>query len=291
MDRVATFSEQRPLLFSIAYRMLGSVMDAEDMVQETFLRWQDAPVDDVRAPKPYLSTVITRLCIDQLRSAKKTREQYIGPWLPEPIVTEQTAEVDEHLALADSLSMAFLVLLERLSPVERAAFLLHEVFDYEYPEIARVIDKNEANCRQLVHRARQHVTAGGRRFEPSPEQLEQITRRFIAASANGDMEGLIELLSDDVMLWSDGGGVVPAAINPIRGPEKIARFFIGLAKRMPPNTSFRVARVNGAPGFVSYIDGVVYFVAEVSFSDGRVASFRIVRNPEKLRHVPAQMSS
>jgi RNA polymerase sigma-70 factor (ECF subfamily) len=287
MDRAATFSDQRPLLFSIAYRMLGSVMDAEDMVQETFLRWQDAPVDDVRAPKPYLSTVITRLCIDQLRSAKKTREQYIGPWLPEPIVTEQTAEVDEHLALADSLSMAFLVLLERLSPVERAAFLLHEVFDYEYPEIARIIDKSEANCRQLVHRARQHVTAGGRRFEPTPEQLEEITRRFIAASANGDMQGLIELLSDDVMLWSDGGGVVPAAINPIRGPEKIARFFIGLAKRMPPNTSFRVARVNGAPGFVSYIDGAVYFVAEVNFSDGRVASFRIVRNPEKLRHVPA----
>ncbi len=287
MDRAATFSDQRPLLFSIAYRMLGSVMDAEDMVQETFLRWQDAPVDDVRAPKPYLSTVITRLCIDQLRSAKETREQYIGPWLPEPIVTEQTAEVDEHLALADSLSMAFLVLLERLSPVERAAFLLHEVFDYEYPEIARIIDKSEANCRQLVHRARQHVTAGGRRFEPTPEQLEEITRRFIAASANGDMQGLIELLSDDVMLWSDGGGVVPAAINPIRGPEKIARFFIGLAKRMPPNTSFRVARVNGAPGFVSYIEGAVYFVAEVNFSDGRVASFRIVRNPEKLRHVPA----
>jgi RNA polymerase sigma-70 factor, ECF subfamily len=285
LDRTQTFSEHRPLLFSIAYRMLGSVMDAEDMVQETFLRWQDALVDDVRAPKPYLSTVITRLCIDQLRSAKAQREQYIGPWLPEPIVTEETAEVDEHLALADSLSMAFLVLLERLSPVERAVFLLHEVFEYEYPEIARIVDKGEANCRQLVHRARQHVTAGGQRFQPTPEQLEQITQRFIAASAMGDMQGLIELLSDDVMLWSDGGGKVSAALNPIHGPDRVARFFIGLAKKMLPDTTFRIARVNGNPGFVSYLSGAVYFVAEVSFVDGRVQSFRIVNNPDKLRHI------
>ncbi len=291
LDRTQTFSEHRPLLFSIAYRMLGSVMDAEDMVQETFLRWQDAPVDDVRAPKPYLSTVITRLCIDQLRSAKVQREQYIGPWLPEPIVTEETAEVDEHLALADSLSMAFLVLLERLSPVERAVFLLHEVFEYEYPEIARIVDKSEANCRQLVHRARQRVTAGGQRFQPTPEQLEQITQRFIAASAMGDMQGLIELLSDDVMLWSDGGGKVSAALNPIRGADRVARFFIGLAKKMPPDTTFRIARVNGNPGFVSYIGGAVYFVAEVSFADGRVQSFRIVNNPDKLRHIPPASSS
>ncbi len=287
MDRVATFSQHRTLLFSIAYRMLGSVMDAEDMVQETFLRWQDAPVDDVRAPKPYLSTVITRLCIDQLRSARAQREQYIGPWLPEPLITEETATVDEHLALADTLSMAFLVLLERLSPIERAVFLLHEVFDYGYPEIARIVDKSEANCRQLVHRARQHVSAGGQRFDVTPEQLEDITKRFLAASASGDMDGLIELLADDVTLWSDGGGKVPAALNPIHGADRVARFFIGLARRMPENTQLRPARVNGRPGFIAYVDGAVYLVTEVDFADGRVSSFRIVRNPEKLRHVPS----
>src|SRR3990170_8884916 len=169
------FTEHRPLLFSIGYRMLGSVMDAEDMVQETYLRWQQASPDEVRSPKSYLSTVVTRLCIDQLRSAKTQREQYIGPWLPEPLIAEETASVDEHLALADSLSMAFLVLLERLSPVERAAFLLHEVFDYGYPEIARMVDKSEANCRQLAHRAREHVSAGGQRFDVTPEQLEDLT--------------------------------------------------------------------------------------------------------------------
>ena len=286
MDRVATFSQQRALLFSIAYRMLGSVMDAEDMVQETFLRWQGAPADDVRAPRSYLSTVITRLCIDQLRSAKAQREQYIGPWLPEPIVTEETASVDEHLALADSLSMAFLVLLERLSPIERAVFLLHEVFDYGYPEIARIVDKSEANCRQLAHRAREHVSAGGQRFDVAPEQLEDLTYRFLKASGNGDMQALIELLTDDAVLYSDGGGKVPAAINPIFGPDKIARFFIGLAQKMPPGTKFRPARVNGRPGYIAYVDGAVYMVAEVSFKNGRVSAFHIVRNPEKLRHVP-----
>ncbi len=287
MNRVETFSEQRPLLFSIAYRMLGSVMDAEDMVQETFLRWQDVPTDDVRSPKSYLSTVITRLCIDQLRSAKAQREQYIGPWLPEPLITEETAQIDEHLALADSLSMAFLVLLERLSPLERAAFLLREVFDYPYPEIAQIVDKSEANCRQMVHRARQHISAGDRRFEITPQQLQEISTRFVQATTNGDMAGLLELLSDDVTVWSDGGGKVPAALNPIHGPDRVARFFIGLASRMPATTQIRSAWVNGRPGFIAWIDRQAYMVAEVSFRDGRIDGMRVVRNPEKLRHVPS----
>jgi RNA polymerase sigma-70 factor, ECF subfamily len=285
MNRVETFSEQRSLLFSIAYRMLGSVMDAEDMVQETFLRWQDAPVDEVRAPKAYLSTVITRLCIDQLRSAKAKREQYIGPWLPEPLITEDTSDIDEHLALADSLSMAFLVLLERLSPIERATFLLREVFDYPYPEIAQIVDKSEANCRQMVHRAREHISTGESRFEPTPEQLQEISARFLAATANGDMDGLIELLAEDVTVWSDGGGKVPAALNPIYGPEKVARFFIKLAGKMPSNTAMRIVRVNGQPGFILWIGGHLDFVAEVSFRKGLIDALRIVRNPDKLRHV------
>ena len=287
VDRVETFSEQRSLLFSIAYRMLGSVMDAEDMVQETFLRWQDAPVKEVRSPKSYLSTVITRLCIDQLRSAKTQREQYIGPWLPEPLITEETSDVDEHLALADSLSMAFLVMLERLSPLERAVFLLREVFDYAYQEIATIVDKSEANCRQMVHRAREHISVGDRRFEITQEQLDELSARFVAATTNGDMDALIELLSEDVTVWSDGGGKVPAALNPIYGPDRVARFFIGLASKMPPSTQMRTARVNGRPGFITWIDGLIYMVAEVSFRDGKIDGVRVVRNPDKLRHVPA----
>jgi RNA polymerase sigma-70 factor (ECF subfamily) len=284
MDRTQVFSEHRPLLFSIAYRMLGSVMDAEDAVQETFLRWDGSAEEAVRSPKAYLSTVVTRLCIDQLRSAKTKREQYIGPWLPEPLITEETAAIDEHLATADSLSMAFLVLLERLSPVERAVFLLREVFDYPYDEIAQIVGKSEANCRQMAHRAKSHVK-GGQRFEPTPEQLEEISERFLRATAEGDIDGLIDLLTEDVTVWSDGGGVVAAALNPIQGPDRVARFFIGLARKLYGSVSLERTRVNGRPGFVAYLNGTLDFVAEVGLREGRIESMRIVRNPEKLRHL------
>lgn len=287
MNALETFDQQRRLLFSIAYRMLGSVMDAEDMVQETFLRWQDAPVDDIRSPKSYLSTVITRLCIDQLKSARTQREQYIGPWLPEPLITEETSDLDEHLALADSVSMAFLVMLERLSPLERAVFLLREVFDYPYSEIALIVDRSEANCRQMVHRAREHVRTGDHRFDISPEQLDEMSARFMKATTEGDMDALIALLTDDVTVWSDGGGKVAAALNPIYGPEKVARFFIKLAEKMPASTQMRLAHVNERPGFIVWMGNHVDHVAEVSFRDGRIDALRIVRNPDKLRHIPA----
>lgn len=286
MNAVETFDQQRRLLFSIAYRMLGSVMDAEDMVQETFLRWQDAPIEDVRSPKSYMSTVITRLCIDQLRSARTQREQYIGPWLPEPLITEETSDLDEHLALADSVSMAFLVMLERLSPLERAVFLLREVFDYPYPEIATIVDKSEANCRQMVHRAREHVRTADHRFDISPEQLDELSARFMKATTEGDMDALIALLTDDVTVWSDGGGKVAAALNPIYGPDKVARFFIKLAGKMPASTQMRLVRVNEHPGFIVWMGNHVDHVAEVSFRDGRIEAVRVVRNPDKLRHVP-----
>jgi RNA polymerase sigma-70 factor (ECF subfamily) len=286
MTAVETFDQQRRLLFSIAYRMLGSVMDAEDMVQETFLRWQDAPIEDVRSPKSYMSTVITRLCIDQLRSARTQREQYIGPWLPEPLITEETSDLDEHLALADSVSMAFLVMLERLSPLERAVFLLREVFDYPYPEIATIVDKSEANCRQMVHRAREHVRTADHRFDISPEQLDELSARFMKATTEGDMDALIALLTDDVTVWSDGGGKVAAALNPIYGPDKVARFFIKLAGKMPASTQMRLVRVNEHPGFIVWMGNHVDHVAEVSFRDGRIEAVRVVRNPDKLRHVP-----
>jgi RNA polymerase sigma-70 factor (ECF subfamily) len=284
---VDTFDGQRRLLFGIAYRMLGSVQDAEDMVQETYLRWQQAPAGDVRNAKAYLSTIVTRLCIDQLRSARTQRETYIGPWLPEPLISEETLDMDEGLARADSLSMAFLVLLERLNPVERAAFLLRDVFDYEYAEIARVVDKTEANCRQMVRRARGRVAEQRQRFEATPEQLASLTRRFLAAAADGDLDGLVALLADDVTLWSDGGGKVAAALNPVYGPAKVARFFVGLGRKLPEHFRTRMARVNGGPGVIIYDREQPYAVICPQIVEGQVTAFRIVTNPDKLRRVPA----
>jgi RNA polymerase sigma-70 factor (ECF subfamily) len=286
MNDVETFSRHRPLLFSIAYRMLGSVMDAEDAVQDAYLRWQQAPQDDVRSPKSYLSTVVTRLCIDQLRSARTKREQYIGPWLPEPLVTEETTELDDKLALSDSVSMAFLVLLESLSPVERAAFLLRDVFEYPYGEIARIVDKSEANCRQMVHRARDHVASRRHRFDASREQAEELMWRFLRASASGDNDALVSMLTSDVTLWSDGGGKVAAALNPIYGAEKVARFFTGLAAKQPADMQFRVGRVNGDLGIISYAGVEPYAVFSIELEGERVRGVRIVVNPEKLQHVP-----
>ena len=286
MNQADAFTEQRPLLFSIAYRMLGSVMDAEDMVQETFLRWQQAPPAELRSPKSYLSTVVTRLCIDQLRSARAQREQYIGPWLPEPLITEQTPGMDERLIMDDSVSMAFLVLLERLSPIERAVFLLRDVFDYEYAEIADVVGKTEANCRQMVRRARQHVAEHRRRFEASPEQLERVAERFLQAATEGDMQGFLDLLAEDVTLRSDGGGKVAAALNPIYGPSNVARFFIGVSTKMPASFEIRRAWVNGAPGAITYVDGRPQSVITADVEDGKVRAVHIVVNPDKLRHVP-----
>ena len=287
MNRVEAFSQHQPLLFSIAYRMLGSVMDAEDAVQETFLRWQQAPHDDVRSPKSYLSTVVTRLCIDQLRSARTQREQYIGPWLPEPLVVEEQPDMDEQLALADSLSMAFLVLLESLTPTERAAFLLREVFDYDYGEVARIVDKSEANCRQLVRRAGQHIGERRSRFDASPEEAQEIAARFLKAATTGDMQGLLDLLADDVIHWSDGGGKVAAALNPIQGAEKVARLFIGLASKMPAGFSLRLAQVNGQLGMIIYDGSRPYCVFAADVADGKIHAIRIVVNPDKLRRVPA----
>jgi RNA polymerase sigma-70 factor (ECF subfamily) len=281
VDPSEIFDQHRPLLFSIAYRMLGSVMDAEDVVQEAFLRWQRT--SEVRSPRAYLSAIITRLCIDQLRSARTRREQYVGPWLPEPLPTEpapDTAAIDE------SLSMAFLVLLESLNPTERAVFLLREVFDYDYAEISHLLDKSEANCRQIARRARQSIAARRPRFERSPEQEERLTRRFVETCTSGDMEGLLALLSDDITVWSDGGGRVAAARHPIHGPERVARFFMGLVGKAPPSFTVRQTWINGAPGIVGYVDGRPLNVLTFDVADGRIQAVRIVLNPDKLGAVP-----
>lgn len=285
LDASETFGLHRPLLFSIAYGMLGSVMDAEDVVQEAFVRWQRVPRAKVRSPKAYLSTMTTRLCIDQLRSARVRREEYVGSWLPEPLLTEPV--VGESAVVDETLSMAFLVLLESLTPVERAVFLLREIFDYDYEEISGFVGKSETNCRQISRRARESVVARRPRFESSPEQEESLTESFLAACAGGDMDALIELLSEDVTLYSDGGGKTRAALNPIHGPEKVARFFARILGKVPKGLVVRQVGVNGRPGFVGYFgDGSPQSVTTLEVAEGNIQAIRLVVNPEKLRSVP-----
>ncbi len=286
MGRAEDFDRHRPLLFSIAYRMVGSVAEAEDVVQEAYLRWQKASEAEVRSPKAYLSAVVTRLCIDNLRSARVKREEYVGPWLPEPLLAEPTPDVADTVALDESLSMAFLVLLESLTPTERAVFLLREVFDYDYPEISRLLGKSESNCRQIARRARESVAARRPRFEHSPEQQERLMQQFVRACSTGDMPALLELLAEDVTLWSDGGGKVRAALNPIHGSDKVARFFLGVLRKAPPTLVVQPATINGQPGIISYADGSPLNVLTLDVADGRIKAVRIVANPEKLRTVP-----
>jgi RNA polymerase sigma-70 factor (ECF subfamily) len=283
--RADVFASARPMLFSIAYRMLGSVMDAEDLVQDAYLRWQEAPETDVRSPRAYLATIVTRLAINQLRAARTKRETYVGPWLPEPLVTEDTPDTVE---LAESLSMAFLVLLERLSPTERAVFLLHQVFDFEYAEIARIVDKTEANCRQLLARARKRVGAPRSRFEADPAQARRLTQRFTEASVAGDMDGLLAVLAEDITLWADGGGKIPgAALKPVRGPTPVARFVLGIMRRfVPAETTVRPAEINGQPGFIAYVTGRPQSALIFDIRDGRIHAIYAIGNPDKLQTLP-----
>jgi RNA polymerase sigma-70 factor (ECF subfamily) len=265
--------------------MLGSVMEAEDIVQEAFVRWQGASEGEVRSPRAYLSAVVTRLCIDQLRSARVRREEYVGPWLPEPLPEEP--DIADTAALNESLSMAFLVLLESLTPTERAVFLLREVFDYDYGEISHLVGKSEANCRQIARRARGYVAAQRPRFERSPEQEERLTESFLEACMDGDMEGLLGLLAEDIILWSDGGGKVRAALNPIRGSDKVARFFMGILGKAPPGLVVRQTKVNGQPGIIGYYaDGQPQSVTTFDIADECIRAIHILVNPEKLGNVP-----
>lgn len=285
MDPTTTFDSYRPYLFAIAYRMLGSVMDAEDMVQETYLRWQQIEVDDVQSPKSFLAAIITRLCIDYLRSARVKRESYVGTWLPEPYLMDSEQTGETMAALSDSLSMAFLVLLESLAPTERAAFLLHDVFDYDYAEIAEIVDKSPANCRQMVSRARQRLHHGRPRFQATPAEQQQISAQFLQASLDGDMTGLLSLLAEDVVEYSDGGGKVPSAIHPLHGADKVSRFFVGLTKKAPPGTETHFGVANTHPALFVYLENQVVTVILFDIVDGRIQHIYAVTNPDKLRHI------
>ena len=284
---LAIFEEHRALLFSIAYRMLGMRADAEDIVQETFLRWQTTRVEEVHNPRAFLVTVATRLSINQLQSARAKREEYFGAWLPEPLVTGTAADSGTIPGIDGSLSMAFLVLLERLTPMERAVFLLREVFDYEYGEIGKVLSQNEANCRQIFRRAKQHITEGRPRFEASKEEREELLQQFIASSSRGDMQGLLALLAKDAVLYTDGGGKATAVPNPVYGADAIARFFVGVRGRLlPTDICRRFAEINGQPGVIAYHQGKVFGVLVLDIADGEIRNIYIVRNPEKLASFP-----
>jgi RNA polymerase sigma-70 factor (ECF subfamily) len=273
------YERLRPLAFAIAYRMLGSVSEAEDVVQEAFLRLHRAG-EEVASPRAFLTTVTTRLSIDYLRSARVRREHYPGAWLPEPMVTDSPPD-------SESISMALLVVLERLTPVERAVFLLHDVFDYGYDEIAEIVGRRPDNCRQLALRARRRVEEGMPRFEPSREQREELVRRFFAAAQEGDVEGLVELLAEDAVMYGDGGGKAPARKTPLQGGAKIARFLLGLL-RYAERERLRLepAEVNGQPGALTRgPDGSVVGVLSIDVADGRIRALHSIVNPDKLRHL------
>jgi RNA polymerase sigma-70 factor (ECF subfamily) len=281
------YIEHRPLLFSIAYRMTGSVSDAEDIVQEAFARLAQAlragtPVSE---PRAYLATTATRVALNHLRSARLHRESYVGTWLPEPVLTEPGPE--ERAEMADSLSMAFLVVLESLSPAERAVFLLHEVFGYEHKEIAEITGMSTANSRQILARARHHVDEGKPRFEASRAQREEVARRFFAAADGGDLDGLLRALAPDVVFVGDGGGKAQVFAAPMHGRDRVARFLAGLFGRFRKlEASFEIVEANGQPGAVTYDrNGHVVNVFALDIADGVVQAIRCVVNPDKLGHL------
>jgi RNA polymerase sigma-70 factor (ECF subfamily) len=279
-DAASVFDPLRPRLTRIAYRMLGSVADAEDVVQEAFLRWHAADRASVREPQAFLRRVVTRLCLDVLKSARRNREVYVGPWLPEPVFTPEEDEVDD-------VTLPLMLALERLSPLERAAFLLHDVFGLGFEEIAETIGRDEAATRQLASRARSHVRAERPRFAVAPEHGLEIAQAFFAASREGDLGRLRALLSDDVLLHSDGGGKRPAALRILTGAEDVMKVHTALAQVFAQNPSqlLRYGRINGLPGFITMeADGQIQTTA-FAIEDGHIAAIYVMRNPNKLRHL------
>jgi len=282
------YRELRPYSFAVAYRMLGSVAEAEDVVQEVFIRLDQSADETLASPKAYVATVTTRLAIDALRSARISRQSYYGPWLPEPLVeTESAADVAESAETADSLTMAFLVLLEQLNPVERAVFLLHDVFDYGYDEIAAIVDKSEPNCRQLASRARRHLDKRKPRFEASRQERDRLAERFFAACEGRDMGGLVELLAADAVFYGDGGDKGTGVKRPIYGREHLVKL-LDAWFRLGADLGIRSesVHVNGQPG-AKFLDpeGGLINVITLDIADGRIQTVRSVVNPDKLGHL------
>jgi RNA polymerase sigma-70 factor, ECF subfamily len=288
---LAAFEGERRRLFAIAYRMLGSVREAEDVLQDAWIRWQGVEHAEVRSPAAFLARLVTRLCIDTLKAARSRRLEYVGPWLPEPLVEDTVEREDAEglLELADDLSMAFLLMLERLTPVERAVFLLRESFDFSFREIAGVVDRTEENCRQIERRARRRLGDERRARPAARAEHDRLLAGFLRATRDGDLDGLVRLLSEDAVAYSDGGGKVTAARRPIVGSRNVARFFVGLrnkAAAMGLAPEFRLARVNGATGVLVYVGDHLHSVITLYAEDGRISRFFTVVNPDKLPALP-----
>ncbi|MGC9496854.1 RNA polymerase sigma-70 factor [Streptomyces sp. WG7] len=284
------FEEHRPVLLGVAYRMLGRLADAEDVVQEAWLRWSGADRSGVREPRGYLVRVTTRLAIDRLRQIKSRGETYVGPWLPEPYVTDfgdTVPDSAERAVLADSVSFAVLVVLESLSPLERAVFVLREAFGYPYAEIAAMLERGEAAVRQLAGRARKHVDERRPRYDVDPAQRRDLTERFLAAAADGDLEGLMALLAPDVRLVGDSGGKSRAPLRVVESADKVGRFLLGAAQKGIPDVSFRPVELNGGPALLVLSAGTPDSVFQLDVADGRIQAVYIVRNPDKLRSLAA----
>lgn len=285
------FDRHRPRLKGIAYRMLGSVAEAEDVVQDAWLRWHEAAHGALDSAEAWLVTVTTRIAIDRLRAAKAQRTQYVGTWLPEPIVSDSPATPEQLLERADDLSMAFLTVLERLTPEARAAFLLREVFDAEYDEIAQTLGKSAAACRQLVSRAKAQVREDDRPRQAVPRETHmRLLRGFAEAAEKGNLQGLKAMLAEDVAIIGDGGGKVPSFGQPVVGGQRVAQIYFAVARRFPGAVRIEVAEVNGAPGLLRWVDGVLESVQGIEWDGERIARIHAQRNPDKLAHIAAEFS-
>jgi RNA polymerase sigma-70 factor (ECF subfamily) len=283
------FERHRRHLIGLAYRMLGSFAEAEDVVQDAFVRFQAAEPDSVVDPRSYLSKTVARLCLDRLKSARAQREKYVGTWLPEPIVDDAALSADSARELADELSFALLLTLERLSPLERTAFLLHDVFDMDFPAVAEVLGRSEPACRKLADRARSHVQDARPRFVHTPEDESRLAEAFLGVVRTGDIDAFAKLLAEDAILYTDGGGKKTAALNPIFGRERILRFFAGVMKKpgAPQPIAMVPRRINQLPGYVLDYGGGEFAMLAMEVRDGVIAAVYIVSNPDKLKHLSA----
>ena len=292
MADIDLFQAHRAGLFAVAYRMLGSATDAEDVLQDAWLRFSASAPPDLRSVKAYLTTIVTRLCLDRLKSARATREQYVGPWLPEPVLTDGPANPEQLMARYESITMGFLVLLETLTPPERAVFLLREVFDYDYDAIAGMLDTTAANCRQLLSRAKARVAEGRPRFAGEPGTQRRLVERFVSSMTRGDAGELAAMLANDVAYWADGGGKVAAAQRPVFGRDSVVKLLMGLRRAIAalgPSVSSNVAMVNGEPAIVARVGDRIDSVWVFSIVDGAIAAIHAVRNPDKLEYLKAQL--
>ena len=297
MTEIDLFQANRAALFGVAYRMLGSATDAEDVVQDAWLRFSSAHPGDLRSAKSYLTTIVTRLCLDRLKSARATREEYIGPWLPEPVVTDDRREPERSLAQAESVSLAFMVLLETLSPEERAVFLLREVFDYEYDEIAAMLEASVANCRQLFRRARLRIAERKPRFRATLDEKRPLVERFVRAFSEGSEEELTRVLAADVGFWSDGGGKALAARRPLFGREQVVNLLVGIRRSAPAtgvpleSVTIDIEEVNGELALVLRVAGKLDGIYVTTVEEGAITAIRVVRNPDKLTYIERQLTA